>query len=104
MFISIQQRVRRYPLQSEKFLTAVISRHHMTDQFDTRLALTILVLAMFAMIIMSAALDRHQIVVFRCWFIITGALIGISVLFQIGGIDALEMFCIINTTAFQTHP
>jgi len=68
----------------KKFLTAVISPHHMTDQFDTRLALTILVLATFALIIMSAALDRHQIVVFGCWFIITGTLSGLGAMIARG--------------------
>ena len=56
----------------------------MTDQFDTRLALTILVLATFALIIMSAALDRHQIVVFGCWFIITGTLSGLGAMIARG--------------------
>jgi pheromone shutdown protein TraB len=56
----------------------------MADQFDTRLALTILVLAMFALIITSAALDWHQIVVFGCWFIITGTLSGLGAMIARG--------------------
>ena len=56
----------------------------MTDQFDTRLALTILVLTTFALIIMLAALDRHLIVVFGCWFIVNGALSGLGAIIARG--------------------
>jgi pheromone shutdown protein TraB len=61
----------------------------MSDQFDTRLALTILVLATFALIIVSAAtmsatLHRHLIVVFGCWFVINGALSGLGAIIARG--------------------
>jgi len=56
----------------------------MADHFDTRLALTILVLVTFALIIMSAAIDRQYIVVFGCWFIINGALSGLGAMIARG--------------------
>jgi pheromone shutdown protein TraB len=56
----------------------------MTDRFDTRLALTILVLATFALITMSAAIDRHYIVVFGCWFIINGTLSSLGAMIARG--------------------
>ena len=61
----------------------------MSDQFDTRLALAIPVLATLVMIIvsaatMSAALHRHLIVVFGCWFIINGAFSGLGTMIARG--------------------